>query len=281
VVTGGLYLLMGMQDGARGVSLSGIADYQRRFVSGAQIGGVATITGNLHGVQVAGVASIARDVHGVQIGGVTTVASSLTGVQVAGAVNVADEVHGVQISTINVARRLHGVQLGVINISDGDEDAVPIGLFNFARHGQTDLDGAIDSSAMSTLLVRHGPRHFHNVWGLGYIQGHSQALGGLGLGVHNTFEGSLPVAVDLDAIAWGTLHISDGDDFVILNQLRATVAIPVGPIDIIGGAIGNVYVEDGHGIFTDLHPHYERVYHSGTTLVAIWPSAFFGLRLHT
>jgi hypothetical protein len=67
----------------------------------------------------------------------------------------------------------------------------------------------------------------------------------------------------------------------MLNQLRATIAVPVGPLDLIGGAIANVYVEDGNGIFADLHPHYDHVYRSGTTLVAIWPSAFVGLRLHT
>jgi hypothetical protein len=281
VVFGGLYLLMGVQDGSRAISVSSIADYQRRFMSGAQLAGVAAITQRHDGVQVAGVASIARDAHGVQIGGATAVASSITGVQLAGVVTVADDVHGAQIGTINVARHLHGVQLGVINISDGDEDAVPIGLFNFARHGRTNLEGAIDTSAMSTLLLRHGPRHVHNVWGLGQIQGHARLFVGLGLGAHHTFDGPLPVSVDLDAMAWGPLHGSDNSEGVILNQLRATVAIPVGPVDVIGGAIGNVYVEDGRGIFKDLHPNYDSVYRSGTTLVAIWPSGFVGLRLRT
>jgi hypothetical protein len=68
---------------------------------------------------------------------------------------------------------------------------------------------------------------------------------------------------------------------MILSQLRATLAVPVGPIDIIGGAIANVYVDDGNGILQDLHLHLDRVYRSGTTQVALWPSGFVGLRLRT
>jgi len=281
VVGGGLYLLSGIQDGSRVVSISGVADYQRRFASGVQIGGAAAITSRLDGVQLAGAASIAGAAHGVQIGGAVALASSIDGVQLAGAVTAADDVHGVQIGAINLAHHLHGIQIGVVNVSDGDDDAVPIGLFNFARHGRTELDGSIDSSGMSTVLLRHGPRHVHNVWGVGQIQGHDRLFAGLGLGVHQELDGPVPIGVELDAMGWSEIRASSNDQLSILSQLRATIAVPVGPLDLIGGAIGNVYIADGPGILADLHLHYDHIYQSGTTRVALWPSAFLGVRLHT
>lgn len=277
VVGAGLYLVMGVQDGSQVVSISGAADYQRRFATGVQIAGAAAITSRLDGLQIAGATSIAGAAHGVQIAGATSLASSIDGIQIAGAVSGAEDVHGLQIAPLNLARHLHGVQFGVFNVSDGDDDAVPIGLFNYARHGRTELEGSIDSSEMSTLLFRHGPPHVQNVWGVGQLLDHDRRFIGVGLGAHHALDG---VGLDLDAMLWNELAWGS-HDFALLNQLRATIAVPVGPIDLIGGAIANVYVDDGHGFFADLHPHGDRVYRSGTTMVALWPSGFVGLRLRT
>jgi hypothetical protein len=297
VVGAGLHLVMGVQEGSRYLSVSGAVDYQRRFASGvqiagaaaisrkvdgAQIAGAASIASDLHGAQIAGAASVASQVHGMQIGGAATYAGGVHGVQLAGGAAIAGEVHGIQISPVNVAGKLHGLQLGIVNISDGDDDAVPIGLINFARHGRTEVEAAVDSSEMSTLTLRHGPRYVQNVWGVGYVAGYDKALIGIGLGAHQAFSaGTVPFTVDVDAMMW-TPGRWNSDGLMQLNQLRATLAVPVGPIDIVGGVIGNVHVEDvpaEMGLLKDLHPHGETTYTSGTTRVTLWPSGFLGLRL--
>jgi hypothetical protein len=282
VVGAGLYLIAGMQDGTKFVSLSGAVDYQRQFASGAQIAGAVAINRRVDGLQLAGATSIANDVGGVQIAGGAAIASSIAGVQLAGGLSYASEVHGVQLAAVNVAGRLHGVQLGFLNISDGEDDAVPIGFINIARHGRTELEASVDSSLMSTLELRHGPRHIQNVWGVSWIEGYDRPLAGLGLGFHVDMPGSpVPFSVDLDAVAWTPIRFNDASDFRMIDQLRATVAVPVGPIDVVGGAVGNVYIADGGTLPKDLlpHPQLEHTYVSGTTRVTLWPSAFLGVRL--
>lgn len=292
VVGFGVYGVMGMQDGTRYASVSGAIDYQRQFASGVQIGGAAayspvvdgaqiagavSISRQHEGMQLAGAASISARVTGLQLAGAASVADEVTGMQVAGAANIAGDVHGMQLGTINIAKRMHGVQLGIVNISDGNEDAIPIGLINFARHGRTAFEATADSSEMTTLTLRHGPRYVHNVWGFGYIGGYDELMGGIGIGTHTDVS---IVGIDVDAMSWNPLTTDPGG-LTMLNQLRATVSVPVGPIDLIGGAIGNVYVEDGASILKELHPHLDKTYTSGATRVVIWPSGFVGVRLRT
>jgi len=291
VVGFGVYGVMGMQDGTRYASVSGAVDYQRQFASGVQIGGAAayspvvagaqiagavSISRQHEGLQLAGAASISSRVRGLQLAGAATVADEVTGVQVAGAANVAGDVHGMQLGAVNIATRMHGLQLGIINISDGNDDAIPIGLINFARHGRTAVEASADSSEMTSLTLRHGPRYVHNVWGFAYIGGYDEVMAGVGIGTHADIAA---IGIDVDAMSWNP--IEDNGGLTMLNQLRATVAVPVGPVDIVGGAIGNVYVEDGASILKELHPHLETTYTSGATRVVIWPSAFLGVRLRT
>jgi hypothetical protein len=132
---------------------------------------------------------------------------------------------------------------------------------------------------MATLTLRHGPRRVQNVWGVGWIAGYDKVLAGVGLGYHHAFTGmSVPVSLDVDAMLWTPID-PDSNDLTLLNQLRATIAVPVGPVDIVGGVLGNVYTEDGMGIRDKLHVHGGRTYTSGTTHVTLWPAGFLGLRL--
>jgi len=281
IVGAGLYAVMGMQDGSEVASVSGVVDYQRHFATGVQIGGAVAITRQLDGVQLAGVTSVADHAHGVQLAGAASVASRVTGLQLAGAVNVGGDVSGAQIAPINIARKVHGLQLGVVNISDGDDDAVPIGLINIARHGRTELETSVDSSELSTLTLRHGPKHVQNVVGIGWAPSHDGILFGVGLGFHQSaLSAAVPFTLDIDAMLW-TPAGWNTEDFGVLNQLRTTIAVPVGAIDVVAGVSGNVYVNDGNGLLSDLHPHLDHTYTSGTTTVTLWPSGFVGLRLRT
>jgi len=280
VVGAGLYGVMGMQDGSTYVSISGAVDYQRRFASGVQLAGAAAITRRVDGVQIAGAVSVGGQVHGVQIAGATSVAGRVDGVQLSGAASIADEVHGMQIAPVNIASNLHGVQLGVVNISDGNDDAVPIGLINIARHGRTEFESTLDSSEMATLTLRHGPKYVQNVLGIGWSEGLDRPLLGVGLGTHQAFPTSpIPFSLDQDAVLW--TKVWNNQDLALLPQLRITIGVPVGPIDIVGGVLGNVHVYRGTGFLEDLHPHLDHTYTSGSTKVTLWPAGFIGVRLRT
>ena len=282
-----------------GVQLGGVGAYAGRHVKGAQIGGVAAVSsGGVHGLQIGGVAAIAsRDaartsvdgvqvggvaalarghVHGLQIGGVTSIAASVQGVQIAGVANVAGDVRGVQVGVVNVARRMRGVQVGVINVSEDSEGAIPIGLINYARDGRLSAEGWVDSSQLSALALRHGTKYVHNLWSVAYAPDYDHTLVGAGLGVHLPSTGG--VAFDIDALHYFT-NVWDGE-LAQLSQLRASVAVPLGGLELFGGAAANVYVADEMDESDSFHPTLaRRTTTSGGTPVVAWPTAFVGVRL--
>jgi hypothetical protein len=64
-----------------------------------------------------------------------------------------------------------------------------------------------------------------------------------------------------------------------LSQLRASVALPIGGIEVFGGAAANVYVNEMDES-ASFHPVYERrTTTDGGTSVVAWPSVFAGVRL--
>lgn len=310
VVGAGLHAVIGSTDASRFASVSGVIDAQRDYASGLQIGGAAAIAGRLDiGIQIGGAGAITRgdatglqiggavtsaggdlrgmqiagaiarsggEVAGIQIAGATAIASRVQGVQIAGAANIAGEVEGLQIGVINVAKKVRGVQLGVINVSGDGEDAYPIGLFNYSKNGGVAIDAWVETSQLSAIALRHGTRHVHNVWGVAYSPDHDHLLPGAGLGYHADLAAGL--ALDLDAMSWWT-DVWNGNTGQ-LNQLRATIALPVGPVDVFAGAAANVYVSDGTDESENFHPVWERSYMSDSgTRVVSWPTAFAGVRL--
>lgn len=295
IVGAGLHALIGATDGARYVSISGLVDTQRVFVAGFQIAGLGAIAGRLDGgVQLGGLGAIARGdadglqvgglvaaaggrMRGIQLGGLAAIAERVDGVQVAGIANVGGDVHGAQIGVVNVARAMHGLQVGVVNVMDDGDDAYPIGLLNFARNGGVAVDAWAESSKLSALALRHGPRHLHNVWSLGWSPDHDHVLAGAGLGT--TLRIADRATLDVDALAWWT-DVWAGK-LSQLDQLRATVAIPLGPVEAIGGVAANVYVGRGMNESADFHPWLARTLTSdtATTHVVSWPTAFVGVRV--
>jgi len=288
-------------------------------VEGGQAAGALAVAGPVHGVQIAGALAIATEVRGAQIGGAlalttgdasaqiggalaiaggdvdTQVAGAVNvagkrvlGVQVAGALNLAGEVRGTQIAgAVNIARRVDGVQVGVVNIAGGG-DGVSIGLLNLVRGGRTELEATLDNRAVGTLVLRHGSRRWHNVYGVG---GHADSslvdrevsdrdvwMYGLGMGP-SWKRGA--ATVDVEAMAW---HVVYGGDFTseldLLNQLRVVVGYPIGPATVVVGAALNVYVtsdqtRDGLTAKRMTTPALDdRDLH-----VQIWPTGFVGLRL--
>lgn len=310
VIGAGLHALVGYTDGSRYASVSGVIDSQRDFASGVQIGGAAVLAGRVDlgmqiagvsassrgavdgvqiagavtsaggdvaGIQIAGGASIATEsLRGVQIAGATSIAERLRGLQIAGGANIGGDVEGMQIGVLNIAKKMRGVQLGVINISNDGDDAYPIGLINYSRNGRVAVDAWVESSQLSAVALRHGTKHVHNVWGVAYSPDHDHLMPGAGLGYHTDLTGGL--ALDLDAMSWWT-DVWNGNTGQ-LNQLRATVALPLGPVDVFAGAAANVYVSDEADESKNFHPIWERSYMSDSgTRVVTWPTAFAGVRL--
>lgn len=262
-----------------GVQVGGVGTYAGR-VDGAQIGGVAAATSAMHGVQVGGVAAVTSAMRGIQIGGVAAVADRTSGVQIGGVATVGGDVHGLQLGVVNVARRMHGVQLGVINVSDDGDDAYPIGLFNIARNGRVEVDGWVESTQLSGIALRHGPKHIHNIVAFARARDHDHVLAGLGIGLHHPLsDGARPLALDIDAINWWT-DVWSGD-LAQLDQLRVTVAVPVGAVDLLAGAAANVYISDTMDESANFHPVIARqIGDDNGVHVVSWPSVFAGVRMH-
>jgi hypothetical protein len=231
--------------------------------------------------------NVARDTDGFQVAGAVNVARDLDGTQIAGAVNVARDLDGFQIGVINVARHVDGFQLGVINIG-GPGDGASVGLIGLVPGGRTDVEASVDARRLGTILLRHGGRRWHNVYGVGGQR--SQDLGTnarddlwmAGLGLGPTWRAGA-ATIDLDAMCWhvsSTGHFDDG--LSLLNQARLSVAVDVGPIALVAGSELNVYVGQQTSapyMLLTTAPMPTQGSTDGSVGVKIWPSLFVGVRL--
>lgn len=250
--------------------------------SDLQISG-AVSTSYQASMQIAGAVAVAER-SDVQIaGGVST--SQVANTQISGAVNVAGHLTGFQLAPINIAHRNDGVQLGVINIGGGP-DGDSFGLINIVPGGRTDLEATVDSDQIGTLMLRHGGRHWHNVYGFGGQ--HVTAAEGTpnndvwmyGLGIGPSFRvANLPI--DLEAVAWEVNHGSHHEDHVsLLNQLRLTIGVPVGPVTFVAGGAINAYVSSDHSSpFITARTTMPTDPMDTTVTVKVWPSLFVGARI--
>jgi hypothetical protein len=247
-----------------------------------QLGGIAAVARHNAGVQVGGIAAAAGDSANVQVGGVATAARGTANIQIAGIVNYARRLRGMQLAPINVAREVDGIQIGVINVG-GSRDGFSFGLINIVPGGRYDLESAIDTSKMGTVLFRHGGRRWHNVYGVG---GHPVDkdgpsddvwMYGLGFGPSLSFDNTV---IDLEAVAWQVNHGPRHEsDISILGQFRLSVAHHWGPFAIVAGGILNGYITDDmeSPLFTERRS-VPLPMESKVTLT-VWPSAFIGLRI--
>ncbi|HEX3475634.1 MAG TPA: hypothetical protein VHT91_11460 [Kofleriaceae bacterium] len=247
-----------------------------------QLAGVASAARGTAGLQAAGIAAVAGRDAGVQASGVASVARGTAGIQLAGVVNVARRVSGVQIAPINVARQVDGVQVGVINIG-GSADGFSFGLINIVPGGRYDLEAAVDSDRIGTVLFRHGGRRWHNVYGVGGHQvdhsGPNDDVWMYGLG----FGPSLPLGdtvIDLEAIGWQVNHGPRHEsDVSILGQLRLSVAHHWGAFGVVAGGILNTYVTSDPQSPLMLERRTTGAPMASGVTTTVWPSAFVGVRI--
>ncbi|MGH2897880.1 MAG: hypothetical protein ACRDMZ_04345, partial [Solirubrobacteraceae bacterium] len=267
--------------GNASTQLAGIATFSGGD-AGLQLGGVATVARHNANIQAAGIASVAGNDANFQAGGVASVARGTANIQLAGVVNVARRLRGVQIAPINVAREVDGVQIGVINVG-GSADGFSFGLINIVPGGRYDLESAVDTSKMGTVLFRHGGRRWHNVYGIG---GHPVKedgpsddvwMYGLGFGPSLRFDNTV---IDLEVIGWQVNHGPRHEsDISILGQLRLSIAHHWGPFALVAGGILNGYVTNDQQSPLILERRTTgAAMEKGVTLTT-WPSAFIGVRI--
>ena len=311
-------LLVGGRRRVASFNVSGVGSIVTEDLRGTQIGGAVTHAGAVYGTQIAGAVATARTVHGTQLGGAVTAAGDVTGVQiggalaisganvrgtqiagavsvaggavdtqVSGAVSVAGRVRGLQLAgAVNVADRVDGVQIGVVNVAGGG-DGVSIGLLNLVRGGRTEVEATVDQDALGAVVLRHGSRRWHNVYGVGgkleagltdsTVDERDVWMYGLGMGPSWRRGGT---TIDLEAMAWHVVYGGDFDsELDLLGQLRVVVGVPVGPVTLVGGAAANAYITtDGTRDRIDARPT-PMTDTSDDVHVRLWPTAFVGVRL--
>lgn len=282
---GGAFAAAGRVDGVQVGGAIGVAGRVR----GTQLGGAVAIAERVKGAQIGGAVAVTAGDASAQVGGAIAVAGGTVDTQIAGAIGVAGRVRGTQISgAINVARRVDGVQVGVVNVAGGG-DGVSIGLLNVVKGGRTELEGTLDNRGLANLVLRHGSRRWHNVYGVG---GHAdsalvdrevsdQDVWMYGLGMGPSWKRG-DATLDVEAMTW---HVVYGGDFTsdldLLNQLRFVVGYPIGPATLVAGGAVNVYVtsdqtRDGVRALPKMTTP---VVDDHEVHVQIWPTGFIGLRL--
>jgi len=265
---------------ADGIQVGGVAAVARR--ADIQVGGVATVSRDSSAtLQLAGVAAVAHGNSHLQAGGVASVSRDAD-LQFAGVVNVARRLRGVQIAPINVAGRNEGVQIGVINVGGGAR-STSFGLINIVPGGRYDIEGAVDSNNMETVLFRHGGAGWHNVYGIGAhpVPDSSEDVWMYGLGFGPSFELGRTMRLDVEAIGWEVSHgFRHSDDISILAQLRASLAYGFGPVAVVVGAAINSYISNDQEspLILERRAPGAMDTMSNDVTVETWPSAFVGVR---
>jgi hypothetical protein len=275
--------------GRAGTQVAGVAT-SASGNAGMQLAGVATSARGDAGFQAAGVAAVAGKNANVQISGVASVAHDTANIQISSVVNVARRVRGLQLSTINVADEVDGVQIGIINV--GSADGFSLGLINIVPGGRYDLETAVDTDKVGTLLFRHGGLNWHNVYGVaghsvddndprfGNVKlsgNHDLWMYGFGFGPSIRFGDTV---IDLEAMGWQVNHgPSHETDISVLAQARLSVAHHWGPFAVVVGGILNTYITNDQASPLILeHSSNGSQMDKGVTATT-WPSAFVGVRI--
>ncbi|MEZ4365749.1 MAG: hypothetical protein R2939_05615 [Kofleriaceae bacterium] len=289
---------------------------------GLQLAGAAAVAGQVDGAQVGGAIAVAGRQRGFQLAGALTVADEVEGVQLAGAVAVARRSRGVQPPAPSpppaatptsrsparstsrpascAARRSRRstsparcrAQVGVVNVARRGDDGVSIGLINIVPGGRTEVDATLEVDATTSVLLRHGSRRWHNVYGAGVRRAAGWPAAGelapedvwmYGLGMGSGWDRG-QTRLDLEAMAWQVSHgAGHTSDLSLLAQLRLSIAHPLGPVAVVGGLLVDTYVSadampGAAGL--DWLARSEPTRGGGDDVrVRIWPSAFVGVRL--
>lgn len=260
-------------------------------VRGVQLGGAIAAAADVRGAQIAGALATAFEVQGTQVAGALAVSQGHVGTQVAGALNVATgTVRGVQVAPFNYAGRVDGVQVGVVNVSRAG-DGLSLGLLNVVRGGRTELEATLDDHAVGALVLRHGGRRWHNVYGVAARTERTlfdeawddDDMWMYGLGFGPSWRAGAATTVDVELMAWHVFYGTDvTEELDGLAQLRAVVGHRLGPASLVVGGALNAYIttdEARAGYGARLVPGAMPPARTDDVRVDVWPSVFAGVRL--
>lgn len=166
-----------------GLQFAGFVNVVSDSLTGLQGAGFMNTAGHTKGMQVSGFFNHARSIHGAQFTGFLNHSSeSAKGIQASGFMNLADSTEGAQVTGflnhsryikgvqvtgfLNHAKMVDGYQVGIINISDSCK-GLPIGLFNFVKHGLHQLELSADELFYTNLSFRTGVPAFYSVFSAG------------------------------------------------------------------------------------------------------------------
>ncbi|MBZ0234203.1 MAG: hypothetical protein K8M05_17875, partial [Deltaproteobacteria bacterium] len=225
-----------------------------------------------------------------QVAGALAVSEGHVGTQVAGALNVAaGRVRGAQVAPFNYAGTVDGVQVGVVNVARSG-DGVSLGLLNIVRGGRTELEATLDDHAVGALVLRHGSRRWHNVYGVAARTERTlfddawndDDMWMYGLGFGPSWQSGV-TTLDVELMAWHVFYGSDvTQELDGLAQLRAVVGHRLGPASLVVGGALNAYVttdEARTGYGARIAPGTMPPARSDDVRVDLWPSVFAGVRL--
>jgi hypothetical protein len=272
-----------------GTQLAGVASVAGRDADVQVSGVVSTAQGDAN-IQLAGMAAVAGGDANFQVGGVTAVARGDANIQISSVANVAHRVRGLQIATVNVAHEVDGVQIGIVNV--GSADGFSLGLINIVPGGRYDLETAIDTDKIGTLLFRHGGRNWHNVYGIGghsvdendprigaaKVSGNDDVwMYGFGFGPSLRFHDTV---IDLEAIAWQVNHGASHESRIsLLTQGRLSIAQHWGPFALVVGGMINTYITSDQQSPLILERRSVGAPMQTGVTATTWPSAFVGVRI--
>jgi hypothetical protein len=220
-----------------GFQSAAVFNYTGKNMSGAQLGGAASITeGTFGGFQGAGVFNITGESFGgCQLAGAFNIAQgsmsgfqgagvfNYTGGAVAGAqlsmVNIAGDVAGAQVGVVNIAKKVDGVQIGLFNIAE-ENTGLAIGLFSYSKNGIHDFEIWHDTGNFSQVAFKFGTKYFYSIvlGGYNFVEENDWLWNlGFGIGAH------LPVGrffLDIDVLASKQFEESLGwDNFFSIHSL--------------------------------------------------------------
>jgi len=244
-----------------GFQASSVLNANMGDVYAGQFSNVANLNrGNFTGVSASAININGKNTYGAQLAGVLNMSTQNTdGAQISFFMNITgDTLRGTQIGLINKARVLNGTQIGIINIvSDSSENAVPIGLFNYAADGVAEIEIAATEVIYGSLNLKLGSKRLYTILKAGFSIQNAKPLTafGVGLGSRFQFGNKLSLAAELESSQLNTgyywrirnIDLLSSVSLSLRYRINNKVAISAGPVfntyftqDLSDSAFGNL-----------------------------------------
>jgi hypothetical protein len=270
-------------DSSAGVNIAAVSGVHGDFY-GVQTAAAAYALGDVTGAQIAAASLAQGEMMGLQISAVNVVGEQMIGAQI-GAVNlVSERLRGLQLGAVNLANGEGGVQVGAINISRDADYA--LGAINIVTDGRTRAVTWLDDSGALRAGVRHGGRHFYQV----YFGGMRSAVSdkdavdlnfGMGLGGITQVRERWSIQGEL-LTQWFMTERSTWNNPTQIHQARLLAGWEVLPwLSVVAGPTFNVFISESGDSASDFAPlgSWRMTDEKNNLDVSIWPGFSVGVEL--